>query len=258
MNKQVNFDALEKYLAAKDKVRTSYRYFNASNHSRTVYDNAVEMGENILAERADGRIEPQPMVDLTVQALYNAEKALDGRKEKPAPLADQVERLGQFFLSQEFAGLPYQEQEEWRQVLKKAKQVRDTQPADPAAQHEMASRIAAKLAALQEEPAVVANKTQPSSAQPTTVTAAKASQPTDTPSSAPTLTSATASYEKTPTVKKQVKPSSPTQAAAKEQTKPTQATEKKQRQKKYAHPLLNGLRLALGIGGKPKEKKKDK
>jgi hypothetical protein len=247
MNKKVNFDELEKYLAAKGKIRTSYRYFNASDHSRTVYDNAVEMGENILAERADGRIEPQPMVDLAVQALYNAEKALDGRKEKPAPLASQVERLGQFFLSQEFAGLPYQKQEEWRQVLKKAKQLRDAQPADTAAQHDLASQIAAKLDSLQAEPIV---KEKPHNVQPTTTTTAKATSAAGQfkPSTAPAPTVTTAPYEKTSPAKKQVKPSSPTQATDKERPK----------KKKYAHPILNGLRLALGLGGKPKEKKKDK
>lgn len=82
MSEQVGFTELENKLAAKGQVRASYRYCNASEYSRGVYERALQMGDELLTERAAGQVEPQAMVDLVVQAIYNAQKGLDGKLDQ--------------------------------------------------------------------------------------------------------------------------------------------------------------------------------
>lgn len=142
MSKDIVFDQLKRDVADQARVRDTYKYFNATDHSRNLYDEAVKMGEELLDEHQHGFNEPQAMIDLVDQAIYNSRKALNGQKTDKHSLDMQLVRAGQFLRSQEFTGLPIKTQQYWEREIAAAHQIESADSTD----QEMANKAAVKLA----------------------------------------------------------------------------------------------------------------
>jgi hypothetical protein len=79
MSSDIHFEELQRLLDESKNVRQTYRYQNASAHSRSIYDQAIAMGRDILREKDDREMQPEIMAELTVQTINNAKKTLDGK-----------------------------------------------------------------------------------------------------------------------------------------------------------------------------------
>lgn len=76
MSTQVNYQELERLVSDQARVHGTDYYRNAPTRTRSVYDQTVWMGKSILEERDGAQLSPQTMVDMTVQSINNAIKAL--------------------------------------------------------------------------------------------------------------------------------------------------------------------------------------
>lgn len=76
MSTQVNYRELERLVSDQARVHGTDYYRNAPTRTRSVYDQTVWMGKSILEERDGAQLSPQTMVDMTVQSINNAIKAL--------------------------------------------------------------------------------------------------------------------------------------------------------------------------------------
>lgn len=144
MNEKVVFDQLNKDVADQARVRQTYKYFNGTTRSKGLYDEAVRMGEDVLQEHKEGHNEPQAMVDLVDQAIYNSRKALNGRQTDKHSLHMQLSRAGQFLRSQEFTGLPIKTQQYWEREIAAAHNVDVASTTD----QELADKTAIKVATM--------------------------------------------------------------------------------------------------------------
>lgn len=144
MNEKVVFDQLNKDVADQARVRQTYKYFNGTERSKGLYDEAIRMGEDILQEHKEGHNEPQAMVDLIDQAIYNSRKALNGQQTDKHSLQMQLSRAGQFLRSQEFTGLPIKTQQYWEREIAEAHNIEVASNTDQA----MANKTAIKVATM--------------------------------------------------------------------------------------------------------------
>ncbi len=124
MSAKTDFAKLGKLVTESKTVRQSYRYQNASKHSRNIYDQAITMGQSVLDDQADPKMHPEVMAELTVQTINNAKRTLDGKVDHRPTITAQLDRLGQFIHSQEFASLPFDDQQDWRQLMHQANQLK--------------------------------------------------------------------------------------------------------------------------------------
>lgn len=141
MSKDIVFDQLRRDVADQARVRDTYKYFNATDHSKSLYDEAIKMGEELLDEHQKGHNEPQAMVDLVDQAIYNSRKALNGQATDKHALDMQLARAGQFLRSQEFTGLPIKTQQYWEREIANAHKIEVADSTD----QEMSNKAAVKL-----------------------------------------------------------------------------------------------------------------
>jgi hypothetical protein len=142
--KNVVFDQLKKDVADQERVRKTYKYFNATDHSKGLYDESIRMGTDILDEHKEGHDEPQAMVDLVDQAIYNSRKALNGKQTDKHSLTMQLSRAGQFLRSQEFTGLPIKTQQYWEREIAVAHNIEVASTTD----QELANKTAIKVATM--------------------------------------------------------------------------------------------------------------
>lgn len=142
MNEKVVFDQLSKDVADQVRVRQTYKYFNGTNRSKGLYDEAIRMGEDVLQEHKEGYNEPQAMVDLVDQAIYNSRKALNGQQTDKHSLKMQLSRAGQFLRSQEFAGLPIKTQQYWEREITAARNIEVASNTDQALANKTAIKVA--------------------------------------------------------------------------------------------------------------------
>ncbi|MBD5806784.1 hypothetical protein EAI26_09710 [Lactobacillus sp. 0.1XD8-4] len=142
MNEKVVFDQLNKDVADQTRVRQTYKYFNGTDRSKGLYDEAVRMGEDVLKEHEEGHNEPQAMVDLVDQAIYNSRKALNGQQTDKHSLHMQLSRAGQFLRSQEFTGLPIKTQQYWEREIAAAHNVEVASTTDQALANKTAIKVA--------------------------------------------------------------------------------------------------------------------
>lgn len=142
MNENVVFDQLSKDVADQVRVRQTYKYFNATARSKGLYDEAIRMGEDVLQERKEGHNEPQAMVDLVDQAIYNSRKALNGQQTDRHSLKMQLARAGQFLRSQEFTGLPIKTQQYWEREIAVAHNIEVASDTDQDLANKTAIRVA--------------------------------------------------------------------------------------------------------------------
>lgn len=78
MSKKVDYRELQQLIADRENVRATAYYLNTRPRTRTIYDQAIAMGQDILDDRDDIKLAPQTMVDMAVQAINNALKAMKG------------------------------------------------------------------------------------------------------------------------------------------------------------------------------------
>lgn len=142
MNEKVVFDQLSKDVADQVRVRQTYKYFNGTDRSKGLYDEAIRMGEDVLQEHKEGYNEPQAMVDLVDQAIYNSRKALNGQQTDKHSLKMQLSRAGQFLRSQEFAGLPIKTQQYWEHEIAAAHNIEVASNTDQALANKTAIKVA--------------------------------------------------------------------------------------------------------------------
>lgn len=153
--KKTNYSELRRRVEMKSKVYHSYRYTNASEESRSVYDQALQMGQKILNDQVAGHEEAQAMVDLAAQAIYNAQKALNGHGEHRSSLVMQLNRLGRFTHSQAFMGLPFNGQDKLQELLQRARKLIDDSEADQAAMQSLAIQIDTQFKTLKKQLPVI-------------------------------------------------------------------------------------------------------
>ena len=142
MNEKVVIDQLSKDVADQVRVRQTYKYFNGTDRSKGLYDEAIRMGEDVLQEHKEGYNEPQAMVDLVDQAIYNSRKALNGQQTDKHSLKMQLSRAGQFLRSQEFAGLPIKTQQYWEREIAAAHNIEVASNTDQALANKTAIKVA--------------------------------------------------------------------------------------------------------------------
>ena len=142
MNEKVVFDQLSKDVADQVRVRQTYKYFNGTDRSKDLYDEAIRMGEDVLQEHKEGYNEPQAMVDLVDQAIYNSRKALNGQQTDKHSLKMQLSRASQFLRSQEFAGLPIKTQQYWEREITAARNIEVASNTDKALANKTAIKVA--------------------------------------------------------------------------------------------------------------------
>ncbi|OJI11486.1 hypothetical protein BJI45_02025 [Limosilactobacillus reuteri] len=142
MNEKVVFDQLSKDVADQVRVRQTYKYFNGTDRSKGLYDEAIRMGEDVLQEHKEGHNEPQAMVDLVDQAIYNSRKALNGQQTDKHSLKIQLSQAGQFLRSQEFTGLPIKTQQYWEREIAAAHNIEVASNTDQALANKTAIKVA--------------------------------------------------------------------------------------------------------------------
>lgn len=142
MNEKVVFDQLSKDVADQVRVRQTYKYFNGTDRSKGLYDEAIRMGEDVLQEHKEGHNEPQAMVDLVDQAIYNSRKALNGQQTDKHSLKMQLSQAGQFLRSQEFTGLPIKTQQYWEREIAAAHNIEVASNTDQALANKTAIKVA--------------------------------------------------------------------------------------------------------------------
>jgi hypothetical protein len=79
MSSDIHYEELQRLVDEDKNVRQTYRYQNASAHSRSIYDQSIAMGRDILGEKNDREMQPEIMAELAVQTINNAKKTLDGK-----------------------------------------------------------------------------------------------------------------------------------------------------------------------------------
>ena len=82
MSEQVDYRELERLVVAQPQVHAADYYINARPRTQVVYDQTIQMGKSILEERDTVQLSPQTMVDMAVQSINNAIKALKGSAEQ--------------------------------------------------------------------------------------------------------------------------------------------------------------------------------
>lgn len=82
MSEQVDYRELERLVVAQPQVHAADYYINARSRTQMVYDQTIQMGKSILEERDTVQLSPQTMVDMAVQSINNAIKALKGSAEQ--------------------------------------------------------------------------------------------------------------------------------------------------------------------------------
>ena len=82
MSEQVDYRELERLVTAQPQVHAADYYINARSRTQVVYDQTIQMGKSILEERDTVQLSPQTMVDMAVQSINNAIKALKGSAEQ--------------------------------------------------------------------------------------------------------------------------------------------------------------------------------
>ncbi|MBD5091455.1 MAG: hypothetical protein HDT49_07200 [Lactobacillus sp.] len=142
MNEKIVFDQLNKDVADQVHIRQTYKYFNGTERSKGLYDAAIKMGEEVLQEHKEGYNEPQAMVDLVDQAIYNSRKALNGQQTDKHSLHMQLARAGQFLRGQEFTGLPIKTQQYWEREVAKAHNIEVASNTDQTLANQTAIKVA--------------------------------------------------------------------------------------------------------------------
>lgn len=90
MSSDIHYEELQRLVDEDKNVRQTYRYQNASTHSRSIYDQSIAMGRDILGEKNDREMQPEIMAELAVQTINNAKKTLDGKPSthEAAPVSE--------------------------------------------------------------------------------------------------------------------------------------------------------------------------
>ena len=81
MSEQVNYQELEQLVDDQSRVHGAAFYRDARPRTQKIYDQTIQMGQDILADRNAAQPSPQIMVDMAVQSINTAIKAL---KSNPA------------------------------------------------------------------------------------------------------------------------------------------------------------------------------
>ena len=76
MSEQVNYQELEKLVNDQPRVHETVFYQDARPRTQKIYDQTIQMGQDILADRDAPQLSPQTMVDMAVQSINIAIKAL--------------------------------------------------------------------------------------------------------------------------------------------------------------------------------------
>lgn len=76
MSAQVNYQELEQLVDDQSRVHAAAFYQNARPRTQKIYDQTIQMGQDILADRNEDQPSPQIMVDMAVQSINTAIKAL--------------------------------------------------------------------------------------------------------------------------------------------------------------------------------------
>lgn len=94
MSSDIHYEELQRLVDEDKNVRQTYRYQNASAHSRSIYDQSIAMGRDILGEKNEREMQPEIMAELAVQTINNAKKTLDGKPSvsEAAPVSEGPER----------------------------------------------------------------------------------------------------------------------------------------------------------------------
>lgn len=88
MSEQVNYQELEKLVNDQPRVHETVFYQDARPRTQKIYDQTIQMGQDILADRDAPQLSPQTMVDMAVQSINIAIKALKSNPvldDKPEP-----------------------------------------------------------------------------------------------------------------------------------------------------------------------------
>lgn len=171
MSAKTDFAKLGKLVTESKTVHQSYRYQNASKHSRNIYDQAIAMGQSVLNDQSDPKMYPEIMAGLAIQTINNAKRTLDGKVDHRPTITAQLDRLGQFIHSQEFAGLPFDDQQDWRQLMHQANQLKAHADEHEEELTKLAQQIAHKFSEQSTQP-------QAEQAEPVTTKAIQTKQPT--------------------------------------------------------------------------------
>lgn len=116
MSAETDFIKLVDLIAESKTIHQSYQYQHASKHSQQIYNRAITMGGNVLADRNDPRMQPQLMAKLTIQTIVNAKWALGIKSNQEFMVTEQVNRLKRLVRSQKFTELPIDDQRKWFQL----------------------------------------------------------------------------------------------------------------------------------------------
>lgn len=76
MSEQVNYQELEQLVSDQSRVHDAAFYRDARPRTQKIYDQTIQMGQDILADRDEAQPSPQTMVDMVVQSINTAIKAL--------------------------------------------------------------------------------------------------------------------------------------------------------------------------------------
>ncbi|WP_288659215.1 hypothetical protein [uncultured Limosilactobacillus sp.] len=76
MSAEVDYRELERLVSDQARVHGTDYYQNAPTRTQSIYDQTIRMGKSILEERGENQLAPQTMVDMTVQSINVAIKAL--------------------------------------------------------------------------------------------------------------------------------------------------------------------------------------
>lgn len=76
MSEQVNYQELEQLVNDQPRVHGTAFYQDARPRTQKIYDQTIQMGWDILADRNTAQPSPQTMVDMAVQSINTAIKAL--------------------------------------------------------------------------------------------------------------------------------------------------------------------------------------
>ncbi|MEE6639325.1 hypothetical protein PS376_07235 [Limosilactobacillus pontis] len=76
MSTEVDYRELERLVSDQARVHGTDYYQNAPTRTQSIYDQTIRMGKSILEERGENQLAPQTMVDMTVQSINVAIKAL--------------------------------------------------------------------------------------------------------------------------------------------------------------------------------------
>lgn len=171
MSAKTDFAKLGKLVTESKTVHQSYRYQNASKHSRDIYDQAIAMGQSVLNDQSDPKMYPEIMAGLAIQTINNAKRTLDGKVDHRPTITAQLDRLGQFIHSQEFAGLPFDDQQDWRQLIHRVDQLKAHADEHEEELTKLAQQIAHKFSEQSTQP-------QAEQAEPVTTKAIQTKQPT--------------------------------------------------------------------------------